>query len=268
MEEDRETHANTRARLKHVLQLGSEMIGGLAAAGIGFAHPGMEGALIGGLAGPVISHTFEKVGTEISARLIGPREEKRVGAVLLYAVQKAQANTEAGKKIRDDGFFEEQIDGRSAADEIVEGTVFVCQREYQERKIPFFGNMLANIAFSCTVDRAYANLLLRTGERLSYRQLCLMHLVENYEALGIAHRTLRDRGDSATEAEIVALQELVDLDHQGLVMDADGTAWLGVSDATIRGSLTEIGRMLYHLMELSTLPISDVDETARVFRSS
>ena len=48
---------------------------------------------------------------------------------------------------------------RSFADEIIEGVLLAAQREYQEKKLPLYGNLLTNIAFRSDIDRVTANRL-------------------------------------------------------------------------------------------------------------
>lgn len=48
------------------------------------------------------------------------------------------------------------------------------QREYEERKLALYGELLASIAFRRDISRAHANYMIREVERLSYRQLCFL----------------------------------------------------------------------------------------------
>jgi hypothetical protein len=88
-------------------------------------------------------------------------------------VQKKLAD---GLPLRQDNFFQETANDRATADEVVEGIVLAAQREYEERKLQFYGNLIANIAFHSEVNRTQANLFIRQAERMSYRQLCLWSL--------------------------------------------------------------------------------------------
>jgi hypothetical protein len=47
-----------------------------------------------------------------------------------------------------------------------------AQREFEERKIIFLGNLVANIAFDDSITRPLANQLIS----ISYRQMCIMSL--------------------------------------------------------------------------------------------
>jgi hypothetical protein len=123
-----------------------------------------------------VSHYKEgaliEIGNDASERLLSERERMRMGGVMLYSADKIRKKLAAGSQPRDDGFFEKPskthpacaelpfVD-RPAAQEILEGILLVAQREYEEKKLPFLGNLYANIAFDSSIDRPYANFLLK-----------------------------------------------------------------------------------------------------------
>ncbi len=83
----------------------------------------------------------------------------------------------AGDSLRDDGWFDERPKGRSAAAEICEGTLLIAQREHQERKVEFYGYLLANLSFDPDVDEYLANWLLKVASELTWMQLVLIAMV-------------------------------------------------------------------------------------------
>lgn len=251
--------------LNRVLEAGSDIVGGVAAAAIALLVPGPAGAIVAGAAGPGLSHVLEKVGREISTRTLGKREAKRVGAALLFAAAKVEANRSAGQQVRTDGFFAEQPDGRSSADEITEGVLMAAQREYEERKLPFYGNLLANLAFRSGFDRFQSNMLIQIAQRLSYQQLCLLALVVVKESFKL-RPSWRKEERGASPSQITALQQMMTLYQYGLVSDASGGVWLGFDDAVPGDAQLEWpGTALYELMELADVPNSDVGEVASLF---
>ena len=217
------------------------------------------------MAGPTISHTLQKIGREISTRLLGKREEKRIGAALVFAARKIEANRAAGQTVRTDGFFTEQPDGRSPADEIAEGVLMVVQREHEERKLPFYGNLLANLAFQSGYDRAQSNLLIQLARRLSYQQLCLLAVVVN-KARFAMQPSYRKKPRDASPAQVTALQQMMTMYQNGIVSDASNGVWLSLGDAVpADGQVQWPGGALYNLMELWMVPPSDVQEVATLF---
>jgi hypothetical protein len=232
---------------------------------VGVTASVMIGGIPGAYAGSVVTLALSRVIKEFSERWLGQRERVRVDAVVDFACRKIESNFVAGKELREDDFFINPADGRSAAEEITEGVLVIAQREYEERKLPFYGNLLGNLAFTSSYDRPYCNLLLRIAEALSYRQLCLLHVIHNNKSLNLQHRSLRNHERDVSREQLGVLQELVDVYQRGLIIDNSNTAWLSVSDATVGGSLVELGTALYDLMELSKIRAVDVQETAVLF---
>ena len=107
-----------------------------------------------------------RVGGEFVQRVLAPREQLRIGALLALAATAVRERLDAGEQRRQDDFFAAGGKRRSTAEEITEGVLLVAQREHEESKIP----LLAAIPFHPEVDRRYANLLVRLGEDLSYAQ--------------------------------------------------------------------------------------------------
>jgi hypothetical protein len=72
------------------------------------------------------------------------RETKRIGATLTFAAAKIKERLDSGQNLRSDGFFDEDASNRAPADEIAEGVVIAAQREHEEKKLKFYGNLLAS----------------------------------------------------------------------------------------------------------------------------
>ena len=89
---------------------------------------------------------------------------------------RVEQNQRASLELRVDGFLDTDESGRSSAEEICEAVIRAAQREYEEKKIFFQGNLLGNIPFHPEVDSSQANLLVRLASELSYQQYCLLSL--------------------------------------------------------------------------------------------
>lgn len=260
----------SKESIDNLINAGSEIIAGAAGDVIGFLIGGLiggtGGAAIGGAAAPIIGLTFSKVAKEIKARLLGHREEVRIGATFTYAVVKIRENITNGQQIRQDGFFQEQPDQRAAAEEILEGILLVAQREHEEKKLLFYANLVANIAFHPEISRAEANLLIRLGERLSYRQICLLKLFMDKNRFRLRQENYRNFGNLG-EARVSLLQEIYDLYSQRIIdirLDLVFGQTLPYLEDIIPGQLNvqAIGTRLYHLMELSRIESEDLQQIA------
>lgn len=192
--------------------------------------------------------------------MLGPREQVRIGATVAFAVAKIQDNLATGLAVRDDEFFRASSGARSAADEIAEGVILAAQREPEELKLRYLGNLLGNIAFDRDIDRAKAHVLVRVAERLSYRQLIYLAL------LGRHDRYLPDRDASPggeppwgiPEDLKVEMDELFNL--RLTTPRSDDFPHMVATSITLH----ETGALLHDLMELHELPVEDTDELTRV----
>jgi len=173
MTEDRKKDEQSQ-KLKALIDKGSEIGGSVAGATIGLAIAGPAGALVGAAVGPLIGAAFKKVGIEISEKIMGHREQARVGATYTLALEKISKMLNSGRKVREDDLFLSQKNGRSKSESILEGTLLKARNEYEEKKIRCYSNFLANLSFDDSVSFEKGNTLLRILEQLSYRQIAIL----------------------------------------------------------------------------------------------
>jgi hypothetical protein len=263
---DRASNTSEKSEsIDELLDAGAEIAGGVAGTALGLFAAGPAGAFVGGVATPVVTHFLRKAGIEIKNRLLGPREEVRVGATLRFAAAKIQENLDNGYKIRQDEFFKEQPNERAPIEEVLEGVLLAAQREHEEKKLGFYGTLVANLAFHPEIDRTQANFLIRLGERISYCQMCLIALFVIKDSLRLRqedYKNLKDIGENRA----FLLQEIYELYSQRLLdLTFDGTP-LGRSLPDIedlqpaRINVTAIGKVLYKLMELAKVNERDLNK--------
>jgi hypothetical protein len=255
-------------RCRDLIDLGADMVGSLAGSAAGFLLAGPPGAFAGAAGGPVLKYTLKELAGEFLSRSLGRREKKRVGAVLLFAADKVREKLGQGQAVRDDGFLQRQSDGRTPAEEVVEGVILAAQRDHEEKKLRFYGNLIASLAFARDVDRGYANLLVRTAQQLSYRQLCLMDLAGLMQLTGgqlpLRQENYRNALQAVTPAAIPVLFEAYDLYTRGLV-NCGNDALLGVADVVpAKLRLQGPGAVMFNLMELRFIDSEDVNPLVAV----
>ena len=273
--------------LGKLLEVGSSVAGSVAGTAIGLALAGPPGALAGAVGGPLVEGTTLYLASEFKRRVLGKREEERIGGTMAFAIKKMRENVDEGKQLRQDGFFQDEVNQRAAAKEVGEGVLLAAQREYEEKKLPFYGKLLANIAFESTVSREQANLLLKVGEALSYRQLCVLafigakHVFEGErfgkfpelrpipglapEAFELRQGSYQDTGGAANTDNAALLHEIFDLDFRNLV--STGTHLPGstyIDPSKLR--LVLLGFSLYRLMGLWEVDKEDVRKLALLLR--
>lgn len=245
-------------RLKYILQKGSEIGGNVSAALIGLAVAGPAGAIGGAIVGPVLSEIFKKVGNEISTRYLSDREQIRLGATLSIAFKKIEKRLSLGGVMRNDDFFEPQLNDRPAAESILEGTLLKARNEYEEKKIEFYANFLANINFDSSISFEKGNTLLRIIEQLSFRQLTILAYVKKVNVLK-ASRWMESFHDENAK-ELFEYQdfysELLNLYNHQLLKQAG--AAIGMSISTFK--ISPLGNELYTLLELTNIKEEDLDK--------
>lgn len=215
------------------IEVGCDVAGGLVGAGAGMLLAGPMGAAIGAVAAPVVVKTLENTVGEFIRRQITARQEHRVEATVRSVADQVNGVLAAGGELRTDGFFEDlDEEGRSAADEVFEAVLGAAKDEYEEKKLRYYGSLVASIATDATVSRPQANLLVRLFEQLSYHQLCLLTAI-GMKQLGVLPFPLRDGAFVAVENpgvdRIGVYIELWDLYSRGL-LNGSGEAFLGLGD--------------------------------------
>ena len=252
-------------RIRRLVGAGMELLGSsgsaITSSALGLLLAGPPGAAIGGAVGAVVSMSLKKLGNEISNRLLGPREETRVGYVLASGAAQIRTRIEAGEILRTVGFFDTKQTIRSDAEEVAESVLLKSQREPEEKKLPYLANLLANVAFDIQISAKLAHQITKTAELLTYNQLCILRL-----ATLKAHFRLRTkdyRGQGSFSKELYSpLYECLDLYHRGLI-NFGGEVAFGPTDVN-PGSMTVqgLGADIYNLMRLSEIPFDDVKKLA------
>ena len=191
--------------------------------------PGAAGILLGSVETVAVTEALTVVGNELADRLLGPRQQVRVGATFTFAVEFLKKRISDGDSIRNDGFFDSLGDNRPAAEEIFEGVLLKAQDEYEEKKLIHYAYLLANVCFDKNIDQGAANYLLRMAERLSYRQLCFLELFyrvdkERVYDINEDFRRMKDitegpgaLGLSASVKSDDVLQEIREIKTMGLI---------------------------------------------------
>jgi hypothetical protein len=183
------------------------------------------GAIVGGPAGAVIATFIER-----SVAIISRRQRQRVETTLAVFLEQFNTRIAAGDEPRADWFAPDGSGG--SASEAFEATMLAAQDEYEERKLTLLGRLLASLAFEAQIDRAQANLLVRTLKDLSYRQLLLLRL---FAQPGAIPRDVPYEGGSYiagsepdTQRLIGLMAETYDLYTRGLV-NIGGKATYGMT---------------------------------------
>ncbi len=260
-----------------LIKAGSKIAGTSLGAAVGLSLAGTEGAVQGAAVGTTCSLLLEegltKVVGDFATRVLGPREVERIGASIIYARNKIQEKLAAGETLRNDGFFEQPQPPRSAcaeipiierppSEEIIEGILLSVQKEHEEKKLPFIGNLMANICFDSSIDKSQANFLIKIGKNISYMQMCILSMFSHPYKSNIEGRYFESSNFPYADRKLNSLfQEIFDLGSQGLLYRAKYEPVTKASDLNDPMSIEIVGAGsdLYRLMELGRLSELDLD---------
>ncbi|MFT5749929.1 MAG: hypothetical protein ACI93S_001202 [Ancylomarina sp.] len=253
-------------KLKTIIEKSSEIGGGLTGAVIGLVVAGPAGVLGGALVGPICTSLFKKVGTEISERFLGKREEIRVGATLSLAYNNIQKKIDEGQVLRNDDFYNSNSGERSGAETILEGTLLKARNEYEEKKIKYYANFLANVNIDSSISFEKGNTILRIIEQLSYRQFVMLAYFKGIDELDIDGWMVGFSEKEELGIHQDFYSELIDLYNQQLLQQAGK----GISMSIRSLKISPLGKTLYNLLELDIMDEDDkslIEKTISEVRS-
>lgn len=251
--------------IKELVETGADISGGIAGSVIGGFIAGPVGMIIGGASGPILTRVFRKIGQEIKLRYISPREEIRIGASFAFAIHKLQDNLQNGSQIRTDQFFDANENDRSGSEEILEGIILGAQKEYEERKVKYLGNLYANICTNSKISREQANQLIKTINNLSYRQLCIIQLLKEAKSDPLNLESTKTDDFKIEQHDVMI--EIRDMQHKGLLRIVwrlmsinDDSAPIPINDINI----TDSGMLFCETLSLDEVPKIELDELNKI----
>ena len=229
---------------------------GLAGSATALVLAGPEGALVGGAAGSALTMSLQRLGQEISGRLLGPREEERVGYVFTLAAAEISKRIKDGEQVRQDNFFSDDRRGRSDGEEVWESILLKSQRETQEKKLPYMAHLFANLAFEPDIGADMAHQMTKAAEQFTYRQLCILKLVSAKGQYDICNIYYSDVGARFSEELYQLFYEYLDLHDRHCISSGTGAGLTNFvpSDIVLEG----IGVVTFRMMGLADIPRADV----------
>lgn len=252
---DKKKNREQSEKLRTIISRGSEVGGSVAGATIGLAIAGPVGAIAGAIVSPLISAAFNKIGTEISEKIMGPREQARIGATYTLALEKIAKMLENGKEVRSDDFFTAQENDRSKSDSILEGTFLKVRNEYEEKKINCYSNFLANLSFDSSVSFEKGNALLRILEQLSFRQISILAYFSEIDSLSTERWMISFKDNEELWKYQDFYFELMDLYNKQLLQQTGG----GISMSVSSLGISSLGKIMCNL-----IGVDDIDENDKL----
>ncbi len=249
-------------------EIGGSTASALIGASVGIVVAGPIGTVGGAILGTAAERAITWIGNEIKERTLSKSESKKIGTAYTYAYAKTNAKLLAGATLRDDGFFDEAIDGCTPAEEIIEGMIFAAQRENEEKKLPYIATLYANICFDETITREMANQLVKLSSDMTFRQLSILAVIGQYQTGRTTNPPLITTAFSAVNGanNISIASEIFDLYRKSLLFSSNAILdAAGFTPALLK--VEGMGALLYNLMELSSMPHNEVMDTIIAFLS-
>lgn len=216
--------------------------------------------------GGTIGQVFTGIGADFVDRVLSPRQADRIEKVLELAARDVREQIEAGELPPADGLLSR---GDRDAKEIVEGVLLAARDEHEEKKLPYLGKQLANIASATGLDVDTAHRLIQDAEALSWLELRMLAMVAQPEAFPLPGSGTG--GHAATWPEETVVNTFRSLEEKGyLFSNRQPSAGAGKYDIpsfdlTPAGKrLTRRGHLLAMTMGLAAIPddeIRDIQET-------
>jgi hypothetical protein len=251
--------------IRRLIDAGAEIAGGAIGGALGFLAAGPAGAAAGGAGGAAAAAVLKHIGGEVSERVLSPREQVRVGAVLALAAAEVRQRLDQGELPRTDGFFDFNKDGHSDADEVAESVLLKSQREAEERKLPYMAHLFASIAFDASISAYMAHQLLKAAEHLTFRQLYLLRIGAIRAQLGLRSTDYRGQG-SFDKKLYQILYECHDLYNRGFVSFGTSVGFGPADVIPAQMNPQGIGADLHNTMKLALIPIDDLMPIAALLR--
>lgn len=263
-------------KTKTLLAIVADYIPPTAVAAIAAVFEGPAAGAAVAAGGVFMTRSAKALVSEFANRHLSSREEARVGAVAVLAIRGYGQRLEQGQTPRDDDFFSKPSTGRAKAEEIFEGVLQKSKHEFEERKTAYYANIFINAVFDESFTPDTLNHMLALGERLTFRQLCLLQLFSRPQPFQLRDHDYHSGGPPHRDPETInVLSEVFDLCQQSLVRcykpgsksARERVPILGISD--IRPSWmvrVQFGDRLHTLMELNTLPNDELAPVATTLK--
>lgn len=232
------------------------------------------GAIVGAATGDpvlivssaVLGSVFGKSVGEVATRSLSARQEHRAGLLVIESFAAVRAKEVLGGSLRVDDFFEGE---RSDGDEFIEGVLLAAMDAYEERKLPYLANLIANVCFDSAIDRSSANYALRMLDHLSWPELEVLGIfwaAQESSKYELPDHPKDDQLGSWREATVhqiyLDLSDKHKLIHHERVKTASGLPAFNLNLSGIR--LTNGGALVAGLADLQDIPRPDLEPILQI----
>jgi hypothetical protein len=203
---------------------------------------------------PILDRSINRVLGLFEKKSFARMESVRLGICYSEIAATVKRNREKGL----DAIMHDPHDGKdgySKTEEVIEAVFKAAINDAQTVKAKVYGTLIGNLAFQSRYDDTQAYLLLKTAEQLSYYELCLIAVLNKYQAKDYSR--IEHRAYECEDSNIAELfMAMVHLQNLGLFKRVRPFS-LGLIIYNLE--LSFVGRDLCRLLELETLEKADQD---------
>lgn len=257
-------------KIATVVNQGVDIIGVSAGTLIGGYLANIEGATVGAIAGATVANAIKNVSSEILNRTMSKRQSVRLGAVINYAVEQINENIANAKP-----FASEIVDAscfhRNSSEEVLENVLISAKNTYEEKKIKHIGKLYGNLLFHDKTDLQQANFMIRLIDRLSYRQLCLIRVLQIIDELNFENTVHHKIDSKSTVYRSDLVCEFRDLMNNGLIKFP--AVWSDIENSSSplkidSVTLTKLGQEFHELSNLDEIDKNDINSIkSKIFKA-
>lgn len=224
------------------------------------------GAAIGGPVGGVIGAIITPITEDVLTRILSVKEKDRIEKVKGYAISEITRSLQSGSIPKND------FDTKSAA-ELFEGVLLKAKSTYEEKKLPYIANLFACAPFTSTpIENINQSLII--AEQLSYRQLCILSVIDKtqFYNLGLSDKPLREEVLKINNEVFSGVyQDIVGLQLHGLIGQCKKSGLVTLDSYVGFVVPSELflyhpGRLLCNGMKLSAIPESDTEKLIEILQ--
>ena len=207
----------------------------------------------------VFTTAFQTIGEGVISSILGEALANRVDTTFHETLIKIKDNLAKGKIPRDDDVWSSEKESPRKAKAILEGVLVKARDEFEEKKRRYYPNFSGNMCFYEHIPYERLNILLRTLDQLSYRQLQVLAYVKSKGEIITNMWDARIKNIEQAYKYYDVFCEVLDLSNKSLLRQIMQGLTPGIGNKLC---LSPMGEDLVNLLELENMPNEDINHIA------
>lgn len=227
---------------------------------LGYLLPGPVGAVAGLIAAGFLVRRFQPIFHSIIDEKLSTREKVRTVAALYFAEELVQDQLNSGALPRAE-FTRGESNLSSQANMLVEETLRIAQREYEDKKIRYISALISSYIFHEDIKQNTLVNILELSRHIRYSQMVVLSIFLSKAGDNSLRESALDT-NTATPEELVLAAQIHDLSDKKLLdLSSDSQPLFGnriVIPRTI--TTTKLGKIASDLLNLRSIEKDDPNE--------